>query len=332
MFIGFVIELIVELAIGILFTGGLLTIETLIAKLGETFKALGSLLIGAVKLPFKAAEKTFSSLAKGLKTLYEFLSKGTEEIIKLLDEVFEAFKAYSKESLSGLNSQIPLLGKAEIELYKKLITIFYNGFKNLLLEYIDIAKVAKAFEKLKAMKDLSKQDIEMMLNWRKTLLGEEEVVNVAIMQQEIKVNGELIEFEYKAFAGKDRKYNIDGFCKKPDKQYIAKQLGLTDEELMKHYETLNKDGSMRRFFDSEHKIFAQNDKDIHALYAQYGKENVQILRQNVKTLFEPCGSCKKQFLIRHKLYNIKSITVEAARKNRYEFVKTNEQLLSTINI
>lgn len=199
----------------------------------------------------------------------------------------------------------------------------------MLLEYIDIAKVVKTFEKLKAMKDLSKQDIEMMLNWRKTLIDEKAFNNVAIMKQEIKVNGEIIELEYKSFSGTG--VNAEGFCKNPDRHYIAKQLGLTDEELMKHYETLNKNGSMRRFFDSEHKIFAQNDKDIHALYAKYGKENVQILKQNVKTLFEPCDSCKKQFLIRRKLYNIKSITVEAARKNRYEFVKTNEQLLSTIN-
>ena len=67
MFIGFVIELIVELAIGILFTGGLLTIETLIAKLGETFKALGSLLMGAVKLPFKAAEINSILMGKRIK-------------------------------------------------------------------------------------------------------------------------------------------------------------------------------------------------------------------------------------------------------------------------
>ena len=105
MFIGFVIELVVELAIGILFTGGLLTIETLMAKLGETFKALGSLLIGAVKLPFKAAEKTVSSLAKGLKSLYEFLSKGTEEIVKIIDEVFSKFRNLDNEILI-INKQL----------------------------------------------------------------------------------------------------------------------------------------------------------------------------------------------------------------------------------
>ena len=111
MFIGFVIELVVELAIGIIFTGGLLTIETLMAKLGETFKALGSLLIDAVKLPFKAAEKTFSSLAKGLKSLYEFLSKGTEEIVKLVDEVFVKFKQVSAD----LVDDVPNLSKSDLD-------------------------------------------------------------------------------------------------------------------------------------------------------------------------------------------------------------------------
>ena len=118
MFIGFVIELIVELVIGILFTGGLLTIETLMAKLGETFKALGSLLIGAVKLPFKAAEKTVSSLAKGLKSLYEFLSKGTEEIVKIIDEVF-----------LGLKSKIVLSGRMTYS-FVDPITIFLQFFYN----------------------------------------------------------------------------------------------------------------------------------------------------------------------------------------------------------
>jgi hypothetical protein len=95
-----------------------------------------------------------SSILKGLNWLLEFLSKGTDEILKIIDEVFDAFKGYSKESLTSLSSQIPLLGKAEIELYKKIITIFYKGCKNLLVEYADVAKVLKQWEKLKAMKDL----------------------------------------------------------------------------------------------------------------------------------------------------------------------------------
>lgn len=86
MFIGFVVELAIEIAVGIIFTGGILSIEAILAKLGETFKALENLLIGALKLPFKVAEKTVSSLAKGLKSLYGFLSKGTEEIVKIIEE------------------------------------------------------------------------------------------------------------------------------------------------------------------------------------------------------------------------------------------------------
>lgn len=83
MFIGFVVELAIEIAVGILFTGGVLSIEAIIAKLGETFKALGNLLIGALKLPFKVAEKSIASLVKSLQWLYEFLSKKTDDIINL---------------------------------------------------------------------------------------------------------------------------------------------------------------------------------------------------------------------------------------------------------
>lgn len=264
----------------------------------------------------------------GLHWVYEFLGKGTDEILKIIDEVFDVFKTYSKESLTTLNSQIPLLGKAELELYKKFISIFYKGFKNLLLEYIDVAKVIKDWEKLKAMKDLSKKDIEMMLNWRNTLVGEKFKNNVAIMKQRVLVNGEVLELEYKAFAGKG--INAESFCQSPNLDYIAKQLEMSKQELLLNFETLEKNGTMRRFYDSEHKIFAQNDIDIHTLYTKYGKENVEIIEQNVKTLFEPCPSCKKQFIIRKKLYNIKSLTIEATRKNKYEFVKTNEQFLTTI--
>jgi hypothetical protein len=40
--------------------------------------------------------------------LYEFLVKGTDEILRIIDAVFDAFKTYSKESLTTLNSKIPL--------------------------------------------------------------------------------------------------------------------------------------------------------------------------------------------------------------------------------
>ncbi len=70
------------------------------------------------------------------------------------------------------------------------------------------------------------------------------------MKQKVRVNGEVIELEYKAFATE----NAPGFCGNPNKDYIAKQLGISMDELDLHYETLEKDGKMLRFKDSNTKF------------------------------------------------------------------------------
>ncbi len=86
----------------------------------------------------------------------------------MIDEIFDAIKLYSKETRSSLNMQLPFLGPAEIALQKRLMKAFYTGFKDLLLKYVDVTKVIKKWNKLKPMRELSKQDMEMMLEWRKS--------------------------------------------------------------------------------------------------------------------------------------------------------------------
>lgn len=88
MFIGFVIELAVEIVGGILLTGGVLTVEAILTKIGQTFQALGKLVLGVMKLPISLAGKTLTGFAQALHWLYEFLSKGTDELIRIIDEVF----------------------------------------------------------------------------------------------------------------------------------------------------------------------------------------------------------------------------------------------------
>ncbi len=223
--------------------------------------------------------------------------------------------------------QLPFLGPAEIALQKRLMKAFYTGFKDLLLKYADVAKVMKTWKKLKPMGELSKKDMEMMLEWRRKFVGEKKASNVAIMKQKVRVNGEVIELEYKAFATE----NAPGFCKNPDKDYIAKQLGMSKEELNLNYETLERNGKMLRFRDSEHKIFAQNDADLATLMAKHGKENVQVLENNFKSLFEPCPSCKKQIIIRQEIYKVEKLSVEAVKLDAKEYVKGNKQLLEFLN-
>ncbi len=146
------------------------------------------------------------------------------------------------------------------------------------------------------------------------------------MKQKVRINGEVIELEYKAFATE----NAPGFCKNPDKDYIAKQLGMSKEELNLHYETLERDGKMLRFKDSEHKIFAQNDHDLATLMAKHGEENVQVLENNFKSLYEPCLSCKKQIIIRQEIYKVEKLSVEAVRFNKNRYVVGNIEFLEAI--
>lgn len=118
MFIGIVVELVIEIVFGALFTGGTLSIATIMTKLGETFKALGSLLLSIIKAPFKLAGKTISAFAEGLQWLSEFLKKGTDEILRIIDEVFSKIKVIEEE--------IILIDKID-DIFLPLIRILYKN-------------------------------------------------------------------------------------------------------------------------------------------------------------------------------------------------------------
>lgn len=331
-FCGFIISLIIEVIIGILLTGGILSVEEIIRRLGQELFGFFTTFARGVKKAWQKGAKLFSKAIDEfihiLDAFIDFLKQGKEEMLKMIDDVFDAFKLHSKEVGSSLNMQIPLLGKAEITLYGRLINIFYKGFKTLLIKYADIALVIKQWKKLDPLRSLSKEDIEVMLEWRRKFVGENKTTNVAILKQKVEVNGEIIELEYKAFAG----VNAEGFCKSPDQYYIAKQLNMSVEELQLHYTTTDEMGKvMGRFQDSEHRIFAQNDKDLHTLFTRHGKENVRVVENSFKTFFEPCPSCKKQILIRQELYNVEKLTVHAVKKNNFEYAKSNPEFLKAIN-
>jgi len=115
MFIGIVVELVVEIVVGILFTGGVLTIEAIAAKLAETFRALAGIVTGAVKGLYKAGQKTLSSFAKGLDWLIAFLSKGTDEILKIIDEVFAKLKQVGEELTKKYVDDVPNISKSELD-------------------------------------------------------------------------------------------------------------------------------------------------------------------------------------------------------------------------
>ncbi|MCY0977134.1 hypothetical protein PGH12_01550 [Chryseobacterium wangxinyae] len=329
-FYGFIISLLIEVVIGILISGGVLSVAEIVRRLGQELFGFFTTFARGVKKAWqksvKFVGKAIDEFIRILDALIDFLKQGKDEMRKMIDEIFDAFKLYSKETRSSLNMQLPFLGPAEIALQKRLMKAFYTGFKDLLLKYADVAKVMKTWKKLKPMGDLSKKDMEMMLEWRRKFVGEKKASNVAIMRQKVRVNGEVIELEYKAFATE----NAPGFCGNPNKDYIAKQLEMSMDELDLHYETLEEKGKMIRFKDSEHKIFAQNDHDLATLMAKHGKENVQVLENNFKSLYEPCPSCKKQIIIRQEMYKVEKLSVEAVRFNKNRYVVGNIEFLEAI--
>lgn len=328
-FYGFIISLLIEVVIGILISGGVLSVAEIVRRLGQELFGFFTTFARGVK---KAWQKSVKFIGKAidefiriLDALIDFLKQGKDEMRKMIDEIFEAFKLYSKETRSSLNMQLPFLGPAEIALQKRLMKAFYTGFKDLLLKYADVAKVMKTWKKLKPMGDLSKKDIDILLQIR-TLNKSGFNKNAAILQAEIEVNGKLITLEYKALAGDG--INGLGLCQNPDKIYIARQLGMSEAEMMEHYKTVDEYNEVvKRFQDSEHKIFSNFDHDLATFKAEKMGENVvKVKSMKFKTLYEPCNSCKKQMLIRHEIYDKAELVVEAVRKNAKEYAKGNLDL------
>lgn len=175
------------------------------------------------------------------------------------------------------------------------------------------------------MKALSKTNVDDLISLRK-LNKKAYNKNAATMKAKIEINGEIIELEYKALAG----YSVNGpgLCTNVNKDYIARQLEMSYDELMAHFEDINDlEEKVMRFQDSEHKIFSAFDDDLLKLEAKYGKVNVKEI--NFKTLYEPCISCKKQILIRESMHSSK-ISIEATLINSKKFVKGNRQLRETL--
>jgi hypothetical protein len=114
-FVGFVVELAVEIVVGILFTGGALTIEAVIAKIVEAFKAIVGIAAATVKGAIKITQKTVSAFAKGFDWLLEFLLKGTDEIIKIIDDVFAKIKQVADDLTKKIVDDVSDLSKTELD-------------------------------------------------------------------------------------------------------------------------------------------------------------------------------------------------------------------------
>ncbi|ROI02309.1 hypothetical protein EGI16_15675 [Chryseobacterium sp. G0240] len=329
---GFIISLIIEIVVGTLVSGGTLDIPIIIQKLEEVIFGIFRLGWGALKGATKAIRtfskfivKSIQDLIHGLQELINFLKNGGPEIKNLIDDVLKAIQNYSKDTRGSLNVQIPLLGPAELKLYKNLVIAFFKPFRKLLLHYMDNLLVIEKWKSLNPMKNLDKITIEELLEIRK-LNKQAFNKNAAIMIAELEVDGKIMVLEYKALAGKS--VNGIGLCSNVDQVYIAKQLGMSVDELMTHYKTIDElEEVTRRFHDSEHKIFSVFDDEILKLKANFGENKVKVKSLNIKTLYEPCNSCKKQIIIRHEMYGNPKIKIEAVHLEQGKFALGNNDLI-----
>jgi len=314
-------------------SGRTLSIAAIVNALVESIVGIFRLGFAAVKGVVKAVRtfakfvvKSIRDLINGFQEMLNFLKKGWSEIRNIFDDMFKALETYAKDSRGSLNSQIPLLGPAELKLYGNLLKAFFKPFGKLLLKYADVLLLMKKWKQLNPMKDLDKKIIEELLYLRK-LNKKGFNKNAAIMNAEVEINGRIMNLEYKALAGDG--VNGIGLCSNVNKDYVAKQLGMSVDELMEHYKTVDEYNKIvARFHDSEHKIFSVFDDELLKLRAKFGENAVKVKSMNIKTLYEPCNSCKKQIIIRHEMYNEAKVSVEATLLKKGEYVKGNRQLES----
>jgi len=126
--VGFIISLAVEIAAGILVSGGSLSVAAIAEKLVSLFTSIvraGTKMVRGVVTVTKATIKT---LYKMFEELTAFLRQGTDNIIKYIDELFEGVKKV--DNLVTVTAQ-------ELETFKKT---------NRLRKDIDVSSVIKLIQ------------------------------------------------------------------------------------------------------------------------------------------------------------------------------------------
>jgi hypothetical protein len=333
-FFGFIISLVIEIVAGIILSGGALSVVAVTQKLTEMLAGFLSIFTNAVSSMVKGVTKivvgSIKALLNSLKAITEFLRQPPEAFLKLIDDIFDAFKKYGKEARTGLNSNvIPILGRAEIMLAGRIVKSFYKALKKPLLALLEEKKLLHEWKKLKAMRELPKKGLDELLEIKHTHVGMDGMSNVATMKVKVSIKGEIKELNYKAISGKKE---IEGFCKSPDRADLKSKLQLTDDEFGSVYNAKTKESYFDRFNDTEHKIFTTFDEELAQLKGKYGEYSVKVMDMNFKSLLEPCNSCKRQIVGRAKIYNIKEVVVESVKISSTEFAIKTKQLNKIFNL
>lgn len=107
-FVGFVVSLAVEVVVGILFTGGTLSVAAVLEKLATVFSGIFRGIANAGRAAFNYTKKiiitTFKGFTKLLDELVALLNKSTKEFKGLIDELFEGNKSPLKDIAKSINT------------------------------------------------------------------------------------------------------------------------------------------------------------------------------------------------------------------------------------
>lgn len=144
---GFIISLIIEIVIGILLTGGVLSVEEIARRLAqELFRFFTSFANGVRKTWKKGsqlAKKTIDGFISGLDALIDFLKQGWEGIKKWIDEAFDSIEKLAKVKIDEFIKKLPkkiaiFINILPVNFQKKiangLLEVYFNNRKLLILD------------------------------------------------------------------------------------------------------------------------------------------------------------------------------------------------------
>lgn len=109
MVIGYIIVMILEIIIGILLTGGTLSVAAVVKELVSVLTALPKLAYHALKAVYNAGKFVLKSIISAIRGLVKFMT--TDNFVKIIDDIFKWI------------NEVLLSGKAETALDKEIIKI-----------------------------------------------------------------------------------------------------------------------------------------------------------------------------------------------------------------
>ncbi|MBX7227703.1 MAG: hypothetical protein K1X55_16835 [Chitinophagales bacterium] len=278
---------------------------------------------------------------KGFKSFLQFLrnllTKSGDEVVEVVDDI----KAGVKNKLDEISKEAEKLPLPEKVAYSTFIPpltplqqrwlnaatkLFYKDLKKVFLKYSDELFVKRQWHKARFINEISNEDLEELLairNLKKVFNNK----NVAKLKLRVEVDGEIIDQDFFAIAGKN--VNADGSSFTVEMNKYLTNWDMSDEQVRDMFF----DNSLKvpRYHDSEHKMLDDVNEFILNLQARYGKHNVKVNSMHIKTLYEPCIICKKQILIYKNVHNIAEVSVSATKRNSRQYVQNNEHLKELIN-